>query len=292
MPVLPANSPEDMFWHLSNNPIVIGKDSWYLRSFQPVVRSNTYRLTFENYYTKPISITITIKEEQLVSAYDPITLIKETLRSSIVSSMNQPLMDKLASVKADFHKPEDVQESDITKFVADFLKPVGHNHNIATISAETTAGIATTSSKYLTINTTTTTNTVNNQGENKMDANTMLAYIVANTDKVTKLIYKWGTEDSWETDSIIMLDYTYERDVVIKKNKVVDACGEEVKVYTATVFKAKNGKWYSSLQNNNLHGVEFSDVINFFENSVVVISARSFERDKGSTFIYKGQASD
>ena len=125
-----------------------------------------------------------------------------------------------------------------------------------------------------------------------MDDNTMLAYIVANTNKITNLIYKWGTEDSWETNSIIMLDYTYERDVVIKKNKVVNAEGDEVKVYTATVFKAKSGKWYSSLQNNKLHGVTFGDIINFFENSVVVINARSFERDKGSTFIYKGQASD
>ena len=277
MPVLYTNSPEDMFWHLSNNPIRIGNDSWYIRTFQLVIRSQTYRLTFENFYTKPISVTITIPEEKLVSANDPITLIKETLRSSIVSNMNHPIsaMD---------------EQSDIIKFVDDFLNPVGRKHNIAAVSAETTAGIATTSSKYLTINTTT--NTVNNQGENKMDANTMLAYIVSNTDKITKLIYKWGTEDSWETDSIIMIDYTYVKDVVFKKHKVVDACGEEVKVYTATVFKAKNGKWYSSLQDNNLHGVEFSDVINFFENSVVVINARSFERDKGSTFIYKGQASD
>ena len=281
MPVLPANSPEDMFWYLSNNPIVIGEDYWYLRTFQHDIKHLVYVLQFGNINAKSIfnakSIYITIKEEQLVSANDPITLIKETLRSSIVSNMNQLIsaMD---------------EQSDITKFVEDFLKPAGRSPHIATVKAETTAGIATTSSKYLTINTTT--NTVNNQGENKMDANTMLAYIVANTDKITKLIYKWGTEDSWETDSIIMIDYTYVKDVVFKKHNVVDACGEEVKVYTATVFKAKNGKWYSSLQDNKLHGVEFSDVINFFENSVVVINARSFERDKGSTFIYKGQESD
>ena len=112
-----------------------------------------------------------------------------------------------------------------------------------------------------------------NQGENNMDAKT-LAYVAANMDKVTDLIDKLGTETTWETNSVIMIDYTYANDVVIKKKKVVNAYdGEEVKVYTATVFKAENGKWDSSLQNNKLHGVEFGDVINFFENEVTVIKA-------------------
>ena len=139
-----------------------------------------------------------------------------------------------------------------------------------------------------TITTNTKTNT--QKEENKMDAKT-LAYVAANMDKVTDLIDKWGTETTWETDSVIMIDYTYAKDVVVKKKKVVDACGEEVKVYTATVFKAKNGKWYSSLQNNKLHGVEFGDVINFFENSVTVIKAVAFTYGDGTVFLSKGKLS-
>ena len=114
------------------------------------------------------------------------------------------------------------------------------------------------------------TNTNTQKEENNMDAKT-LAYVAANMDKVTDLIDKWGTDTTWETNAVIMIDYTYAKDAVIKKNKVVDAYGAEARVYTATVFKAKNGKWYSSLQNNKLHGVEFGDVINFFENTVTVI---------------------
>lgn len=271
MLVLPANNPEDVFWHLSNNPTIIGNNSWYLRNFQRVIGSIAYSLQFERTNIKPTSITITIMEEQLVSAHDVITLIRETLRSSIVASMKQPIdaMDTYATVKADF------------------LKPVVSNPHIATISMETTAGIATTSSKYLTINTTT--NTVNNQGENKMDVK-MLAYVAANMDKVTGLIEKWGTETAWKPNSVIMIDYTYSKDVVIKKNKVVDACGEEVRVYTATVFKAKNDKWYSSLQNNKLHGVEFGDVINFFENEVTIIKAVALTYNKGTVFISNGKS--
>lgn len=117
----------------------------------------------------------------------------------------------------------------------------------------------------------------------------MLAYVAANMDKVTGLIDKWGTETGWETNYIIMLDYTYVKDAVIKKNKVVDADGADVKVYTATVFKAKNGKWYSSLMNNKLHGVGFGEVINFFENEVLVINAKSFTENSGTVFVSKGQ---
>lgn len=268
MPVLPANNPEDVFWYLSNNPTFIGNDTWYLQNFQRDILSNVYRLRFRS--TDKEAKSIAIMEEQLVSAHDIITLIRETLRSSIVGSMNQPIgaMDTYASVKADF------------------LKPVVSNPHIATISMETTTGIATTSSKYLTINTTT--NTVNNQGENKMDVK-MFAYVAANMDKVTGLIDKWGTETAWKPNSVIMIDYTYSKDVVFKKNKVVDACGEEVKVYTATVFKAKNDKWYSSLQ-NKLHGVEFSDVINFFENEVTIIKAVALTYNDGTVFISKGKS--
>lgn len=269
MPVLPANNPEDVFWHLSNNPTIINGESWYLRQVHRTVELCGYKLRFKAFSPEDI-ISISIVDEQLVSAHNPITLIKEILRSSIVDSMNQPIgaMDTYASVKPDF------------------LKPAVNNPHIATISMETTAGIATTSSKYLTINTTT--NTVNNQGENKMDVK-MLAYVAANMDKVTGLIDKWGTETGWETNYIIMLDYTYVKDAVIKKNKVVDADGADVKVYTATVFKAKNGKWYSSLMNNKLHGVEFGDVINFFENEVLVINAKSFPENSGTVFVSKGQ---
>lgn len=134
----------------------------------------------------------------------------------------------------------------------------------------------------------TNTNTNTQKEENKMDAKT-LAYVAANMDKVTDLIDKWGTDTTWETNAVIMLDYTYAKDVVIKKNKVVTVDGEEVRVYTATVFKAKNGKWYSSLQNDKLHGVELGDVINFFENTVTVIKAAAFTYDDGTVFISKGK---
>ena len=133
------------------------------------------------------------------------------------------------------------------------------------------------------------TNTNTQKEENNMDAKT-LAYVAANMDKVTDLIDKWGTETTWETNAVIMIDYTYAMDAVVKKKKVVDINGEEVKVYTATVFKAKNGKWYSSLQNNKLHGVEFGDVINFFENTVTVIKAAAFTYDDGTVFISKGKS--
>ena len=262
------HKPEDVFWHLSNNPIIIGNDPWYLGTFQRAIGLNAYSLQFENTNAKYISITITIMEDQLASARYPIALIKETLRSSIVDNMNQPIgaMDTYASVKADL------------------LKSAG-NPNIATVSAETTTGIAMTSSNQLTINKISN----SNQGENKMDVK-MLAQVAAHMDKVTDLINKWGTETEWETNAVIMVDYTYSKNVVIKKNKVVDDRGDEVKIYTATVFKAKNDKWYSSLQNNMLHGVDFGDVINFFENEVTIVKATSFAYDDGTVFISKGKA--
>ena len=271
MPVLHANNPEDVFRHLSNNPTIINGESWYLRQVHRTVELCGYKRRFKAVSPEDKIISISIVDEQLVSAHNQITLIKEILRLSIVDSMNQPIgaMDTYASVKPDF------------------LKPVVNNPHIATISMETTAGIATTSSKYLTINTTT--NTVNNQGENKMDVKT-LAYVAANMDKVTELIEKWGTESAWENDTVIMIDYTYSKEAVIKKNKVVDACGEELKVYTATVFKAKNNKWYSSLQNNKLHGVEFGDVINFFENEVTIIKAVALTYNDGTVFISNGKS--
>ena len=261
MPVLPANNPEDVFWYLSNNTIIIGNDSWHLRIFQRArFTDNAYILQFESINAKSISITIT--EEQLVSARDPIKLIKETLRSSIVGAM-----DTYANAKASL------------------LDPVGRNHNVVTVNAETTTGIAMTSSNKLTINTISN----SNQGENKMDVKT-LAYVAANMDKVTGLIDKWGTESAWETNTVIMIDYTYSKDAVIKKNKVVDADGADVKIYTATVFKAKNGKWYSSLQNNKLHGVEFGDVINFFENEVLIVKATALPYGDGTVFISNGKS--
>ena len=261
MPVLPANNPEDVFWYLSNNTTIIGNDSWYLRNFRcAMITDNAYILQFASTNAKSISITIT--EEQLVSAHDPIKLIKETLRSSIVGAMGT-----YANVKSSL------------------LDPVGRNHNVVTINAETITGIAMTSSNKLTINTISN----SNQGENKMDVKT-LAYVAANIDKITGLIDKWGTETGWETNTVIMVDYTYSKDAVIKKNKVVDADGADVKVYTATVFKAKNGKWYSSLQNNKLHGVEFGDVINFFENEVLIVKATALSYGDGTVFISKGKS--
>ena len=259
------HKPEDVFWYLSNNPIIIEDGAWYLGTFQRVIERNVYSLQFESYNAKYISITITIMEDQLASAHDPITLIKETLRSAIVDNMNQPIgaMDTYASL----------------------LEPVGRNHNIAAVSAETTTGIAMTSSNQITINTI----SESNQGENKMDVKT-LAYVAANMDKVTDLIDKWGIETGWETNAVIMVDYTYSKTAVIKKNNVVDANGDEVKIYTATVFKAKNGKWYSSLQNNILHGAGFGDVINFFENKVTTVKATSFAYNDGTVFISKDKA--
>ena len=271
MLVSPANNPEDVFWYLSNNPTLIGNDTWYLQNFQCDILSNVYHLRFRS--TDKMAKSITIMEEQLVSVRDLITLIRETLRSSIVGSMKQPIgaRDTYASVKPAGRNPN-------------------RNPNIATISAETTAGIATTSSNQLTINTVRTTiNTVNNQGENKMDVK-MFAYVAANMDKVTNLIEKWGTETAWKPYSVIMIDYTYSKDVVFKKSKVVDSNGEELKVYTATVFKAKNDKWYSSLQNNRLHGVEFGDVINFFENEVTIIKAVVPSYNNGTVFISNGKS--
>ena len=240
-----------LFEILNNQQFLVNDRVWRCTTVEFQELNMYFKFFFESFNYG--SVSFCISEEELVQANYMLGVIK----TELINAVN------------DF----ELQQK----------RPVGRNVGI---SMETTTGVAMTSSNKLTINTISNTN----QGENKMDVK-MLAYVAANMDKVTDLIDKWGTEESWDINSIIMLDYTYVKDAVIKKNKVVDSEGDEVKVYTATVFKAENGKWYSSLQNNKLHGVGFGEVINFFENEVTVINASSFVKSDGGVFISNGQGS-
>lgn len=279
-----------IFEMLNNQQFLVNDRGWRCTTVERQERNKYFKFFFESFNYG--SVSFCISEEQLVRANDMLGVIKIELINAVNDfewKQKCPSDALKAYAEQDVIKTAEIYKEGPGGPMAyvkvdnlDKITPVGRNVGI---SMETITGVAMTSSNKLTINTISNTN----QGENKMDVK-MLAYVAANMDKVTELIDKWGTEEAWNINSIIMLDYTYEKDAVIKKNKVVDSEGNEVMVYTATVFKAKNGKWYSSLMNNKLHGVDFGDVINFFENDVLVINAKSFSENNGTVFVSKGQA--